>query len=81
MSYGYERRAEKLDAMVLGAIKSYALDRPATRGDLWSMHALQTKCNTFGVWEPIGVLERSIQRLKKAGKIKYSRKPAGWVAT
>lgn len=70
---------EKLDAMVLGAIKSHTPDRPATRGDLWSMHALQNQCNTFGVWEPIGVLERSIQRLKRASKIKYSRKPAGWV--
>ena len=70
---------EKLDAMVLGAIKSYTPDRPATRGDLWSMHALQMECCTFGAWEPIGVLERSIQRLKNAGKIRYSRKPAGWV--
>lgn len=81
MSYGYERRAEKLDAMVLGAIKSFSADRPATRIDLWSMCAVRKQCCTFGVWEPIGVLERSIQRLKKAGKIKYSRKPAGWVAT
>lgn len=72
---------EILDAMVLGAIESYTADRPATRGDLWSMHALQKQCCTFGVWEPIGVLERSIQRLKKAGKIKYSLKPAGWVTT
>ena len=72
---------EKLDAMVLGAIKSYTPDRPATRGDLWAMHALQMKCCTFGVWEPIGVLERSIQRLKRAGKIRYSCKPAGWAAT
>lgn len=71
----------KLDAMVLGAIKSFDADRPATRGDLWSMHALQNQCNTFGVWEPIGVLERSIQRLKHAGKIRYSHKPAGWVAS
>jgi len=71
--------AKKLDMMVLGAIKSYAVDHPATRGDLWSMHALQKQCCTFGVWDPIGVLERSIQRLKKAGKIKYSRKPAGWI--
>lgn len=72
--------ADKLDTMVLRAINSFQADRPATRGDLWSMCDIRKQCCTFGVFDPIGVLERSIQRLKKAGKIRYSRKPAGWVA-
>jgi len=70
--------SEKLDAMVFDAIKSYTADRPATRGDLWSMRLIQKQCATFGMREPIGALERSIRRLKNAGKIKYSRKPGGW---
>lgn len=73
--------ADRMDAMVLMAIKSYQADRPATRGDIWwSMCDIRKQCCTFCVRNPIGVLERSIQRLKKAGKIRYSRKPAGWVA-
>ena len=77
----YERKAENLDKMVLCAIISFCKDKPATRFDLWTMIKLQRACCEFGVCRPIGVLERSIQRLKKAGKIKYSRKPAGWVSS
>jgi hypothetical protein len=66
---------EKLDAMVLCAIKSYTPDRPAMLGDLWAMVLVRRACG-YGL-----SLQVSLQRLKKAGKIKYSRKPAGWVAT
>ena len=64
----------KLDAMVLGAIKSYTPDRPAMLGDLWNMVLVRRACG-YGL-----SLQASLQRLKKAGKIRYSRKPAGWVA-
>ena len=70
---------EKLDAMVLGAIKSYTPDRPATRGDLFGMALIRKECIAVAGWsfnEPM----HSLQRLKNSGKIKYSRKPAGWVA-
>lgn len=65
---------DKLDRMVLGAIKSYKPERPAMRGDLWSMVLIQRQC----VY--IGDLENSLKRLKASGAVKYSRKPAGWVA-
>ena len=66
--------AEKIDTMVLMAIKSYPIERPATLGDLWNMDAVRRAC-CYGF-----ALNASLQRLKKAGKIAYSRKPAGWVA-
>jgi hypothetical protein len=75
----YRQLCDALDAMVLGAVKSYDPARPATLGDLWGMIAIQRQCYTFGVWDAKAVLDRSIQRLKKAGKIMYSSKPAGWV--
>lgn len=75
MNYGYEKRAAELDKMVLGSIKSFSASRPATLGDLWGMQLLRRNCS----WA--GDMSRSLQRLKKAGKIRYSRKPAGWVAT
>ena len=65
---------EKLDAMVLGAIKSYTPDRPAMLGDMWNMVIVRRACG-YGL-----SLQASLQRLKKAGKIRYSRKPTGWVA-
>lgn len=66
---------EKLDAIVLNAIKSYPTEKPAMLGDLWGMIAIQKACcYRFSLGD-------SLQRLKKAGEIRYSRKPAGWVAT
>jgi hypothetical protein len=67
--------AEKLDAMVLAAIKSFPVDRPATLGRLWSMVLLRRACS----WH--GDMGHALRRLKQTRKIAYSRKPAGWVAT
>jgi hypothetical protein len=75
----YRQVCDALDAMVLEAIKSYDPTKPATRGDLWGMIAIQRQCCKFGVWDAKAVLTRSIQRLKKAGRIMYSGKLAGWV--
>lgn len=66
--------AEKLDAMVFDAIKSFPVDRPAKLGDLWSMVLLRRACSGRGD------MGYALQRLKKSGKIAYSRKPPGWVA-
>lgn len=66
---------DSIDLTVLNAIASYKPDRPATSGDLWQMIAIQKHT------ERRFVLGRSLQRLKASGAIKYSRKPAGWVAT
>lgn len=65
---------DSLDLTVLGAITSYKPDKPATRRDLWSMVLVRRGC----LWHE--ELDKSLQRLKKSGVIKYSRKPAGWVA-
>lgn len=77
----HKKQIERLDAVVLGAIKSYHADRPATRGDLWGMVGVQKMCVTFGIFDAANAMGGSLERLKKAGKIRYSRKPAGWVAT
>lgn len=66
--------SDKIDRMVLGAIKSYKPERPAMRGDLWGMAPIRRVC----IWS--SSLDKSLQRLKASGAIKYSRKPAGWVA-
>lgn len=76
----YKTMVERLDAVVLGAIKSYPADRPATRGDLWGMVGVQKMCVTFGIFDAENAMSASLERLKKAGEIRYSRKPAGWVA-
>lgn len=76
----YEKQIKRLDAVVLGAIKSYNADRPATRGDLWGMVGVRGMCVAFGIFDAENAMSASLERLKKAGKIRYSRKPAGWVA-
>jgi hypothetical protein len=76
--------AEKLDAMVLAAIKSFHADRPAKLGCLRSMVLLRRAFQGHGDTRACsgrGDMGYALQRLKQAGKIAYSRKPAGWVAT
>lgn len=67
--------ADKLDTIVLNAIKSYPTERPAMLRDLWSMVLVRRACS-YGI-----TLNDSLKRLKKSGNIRYSRKPAGWIAT